>query len=99
MAKEFSPNQKKSRSCIYPALFILAVKSIESKAESFGGADWEGENPEQQRFLLQTAGGAGQAKTSHIQGLHLSKCPHNVTLTLSEGVHSYVFKNDNSFCL
>lgn len=39
VAKEFSPNQKKSRSCIYPALFILAVKSIESKAESFGGAD------------------------------------------------------------
>lgn len=53
---------------IYYALFIVAVKSIESKTESFGGADREGEDPEQQRLLLQTACGTGQTQTSHVQG-------------------------------
>lgn len=53
------------------ALFIVAVKSVESKTESFGGANWEGEDTEQQRLLLQAAGGAGQAQTSHIQGEHV----------------------------
>lgn len=56
---------------VYRSLFIVAVKSIESKTESFGGADREGEDPKQQRLLLQTAGGAGQAQTSHIQGEHI----------------------------
>lgn len=54
--------------CIYPVLFIVAVKSIEGKTEGFGGANWEGEDPEQQKLLIQTAGGAGQAETGHIQG-------------------------------
>lgn len=40
--------------------FFVAVKFVESKTESFGGADWEGEDPEQQRLLLQTACGTGQ---------------------------------------
>ena len=53
-------------SFIYHALFIVAVKSIESKTEGFGGANREGEDPEQQRLLLQTAGGTGQAQTSYI---------------------------------
>lgn len=48
--------------------FFVAVKSVESKTESFGGADREGEDPEQQRLLLQTACGTGQTQTSHIQG-------------------------------
>lgn len=56
---------------VYRALFIVAVKSIESKTESFGGTNREGEDPKQQRLFLQTAGGAGQAQTSHIQGEQL----------------------------
>lgn len=56
---------------IYHFLFIIAVKSIESKTESFSGADREGEDPEQQRLFLQTAGGTGKAQTSNIQGEQL----------------------------
>lgn len=49
---------------------ILAVKSAESQTESFGGADWEGEDPEQQGLLLQAAGGARQTQAGHVQGEH-----------------------------
>lgn len=48
--------------------FIAAVEFIESQTESFSGANWEGENSEQQRLLLQAAGGTGQTQTSHVQG-------------------------------
>lgn len=48
----------------------LAVKSAESQTESFGGADREGEDPEQQGLLVQAAGGARQAQAGHVQGEH-----------------------------
>lgn len=60
---------------IYNApFFIVAVKSVESKTKSFGGADWEGEDPEQQGLLLQVTCGTGQTQTSHIQGEHQVIC-------------------------
>lgn len=48
--------------------FIAAVEFIESQTESFSGANRERENSEQQRLLLQAAGGTGQTQTSHVQG-------------------------------
>ncbi len=56
----------------YP--FTAAVEFIESQTEGFSRANWERENSEQQRLLLQAAGGTGQTQTSHIQGENPNFC-------------------------
>lgn len=54
--------------------FTAAVEFIESQTEGFGRANRERENSEQQRLLLQAAGGTGQTQTSHVQGKSPNFC-------------------------